>query len=89
MSKPQYPTIHNNNSIPTQFISLDKNKFKNVSCIVFGLQMFSCFMTKAYAEYLEVVKVYDLKEGTMHYLTHGQSELKWCQDVKFTETALL
>lgn len=51
--------------------------------------MFSCFMTKAYAEYLEVVKVYDLKEGTMHYLTHGQSELKWCQDVKFTETALL
>jgi hypothetical protein len=51
--------------------------------------MFSCFKTKAYAEYLEVVKVWDLKEGTIHYLKHGQSEPKWYQDVVFTEIALL
>lgn len=38
--------------------------------------MFSCFKTKAYAEYLEVVKVWDLKEGTIYYVKHGQSELK-------------
>jgi hypothetical protein len=51
--------------------------------------MFSCFKTKAYAEYLEVVKVWDLKEGTIYYLKHGQSEPKWCQDMAFTEIALL
>ena len=51
--------------------------------------MFSCFKSKAYAEYLEVVKIWDLKEGTIYYLKHDQSELKWCQDVVFTEIALL
>lgn len=51
--------------------------------------MFSCFKTKTYAEYMEVVKVWDLKEGTIYYLKHGQSELKCCQDVVFTEIALL
>ena len=51
--------------------------------------MSSCFETKAYAEYLEVVKVWDLLADTIHYMKHSQSELKWCQDVVFKEIALL